>query len=645
MHKSELIEKDIHAYLKQHEGKDILSFLTCGSVDDGKSTLIGRLLHDSRMIYEDQMAAVSAASKKVGTQGNEPDLALLVDGLQAEREQGITIDVAYRYFSTERRKFIIADAPGHEQYTRNMVTGASNCDAAIILIDARPKHGMLPQTKRHSFIVSMLSIKHVVIAINKMDLVSYSRERFEEIRENYLEFAEHLGIDDLRFIPISALKGDNIVTLSDSMPWYRGGTLIHLLEDIHAGTHGHDSGFRFPVQYVNRPSSDFRGYAGTVASGEVRVGDRLVSLPSRRSSVVTGISTFDGSEDTARAFQSVTLTLSENLDTSRGDMLVSDEDIPKLQDSFDAMLVWMSDDPATAGRQYLFKINHRQVVGRITSIRHKVDIHTFEHLQTPSLGLNEIGQVNITLTHKVPMDAYRKNRSTGAFIVIDRINNQTLSAGMVLDHDTAIQDIWEAVPKSDRSTTYQSPVSPKERADLLGYSAASLLFVGLNGSGKTALAGELERRLFERRISTTLIDGQHLRLGLCRDLGFTSADRSENLRRGAEVARHITSGGGIALCCFVAPSDKDRQHFQKIVDDHPCLLIYLDAPVEVCQQRDPHKLYVAAHRGEIADFPGVSSEYEEPRTPDLRLPTDRLNIAECADRVIDLLKDRSIIPS
>lgn len=645
MHQSDLITKDIHAYLKQHENKDSLHFLTCGSVDDGKSTLIGRLLHDSKMIYEDQLAAVSAASKTMGTQGNELDLALLVDGLQAEREQGITIDVAYRYFSTTRRKFVIADTPGHEQYTRNMATGASNCDAAIILIDARPKHGILDQTKRHSFIITLLGIKHVIVAINKMDLVAYSQDRFEEIRSDYLDFAEHLNVHDLRFIPMSALKGDNIVALSDTMPWYQGGSLINLLENIHISTSDSDLGFRFPVQYVNRPSPNFRGYAGTVASGEVKPGDEIIALPSGQSSVIAEISTFDGPQEAARASLAVTLTLRDELDISRGDMLVLKNDIPKLEDQFDTMLVWMSDIPAVPGQQYLFKINHRQIVGKINSIRHKVDINTFEHLHSPSLELNEIGQVSISLTQKVPLDAYRQNRKTGGFIVIDRITNQTLGAGMILSNEATIRDVWETAPKTTRDITNHSALTPQQRANLLGHQAAILLFFGLNGSGKTVLALEVERRLFERQALSSLIDGQHLRLGMCRDLGFSAHERSENLRRGAELAKHIADSGALALCCFVAPSDNDRRYFQEIVSAHKSLMVYLNTPVETCRERDQHALYAAADRGEIADFPGVSSHYIAPESADLILATDRLSISDCADQVMDLLIKEGIIPA
>lgn len=647
IHQSSLIKTDIHAYLKQHEEKSILRFLTCGSVDDGKSTLIGRLLHDSKMIYKDQLVALAEASKTLGSQGGNLDLALLVDGLQAEREQGITIDVAYRYFSTEKRKFIIADTPGHEQYTRNMVTGASNCDAAVILIDARPGHGVLPQTKRHSFIAAMLNIKHVLVAINKMDAVGYSQNRFEDIKRTYLDFANHLSMNDLHFIPISALKGDNIVTASANMPWFQGGTLLYWLENIHVGSDRNHLDFRFPVQYVNRSSPEFRGYAGTIASGAIQVGDRVLALPSWKTSEITDILTFEGSQEQARTAEAVTLTLRDEIDISRGDVLVKHGNVPELKDRFDAMLVWMSDTPALPGQQYLFKMNNRQIVGAVTDIRHKVDINTFEHQRTRSLTLNEIAQVSITLTQPAVLDSYRQNRNTGRFIVIDRISNLTIGGGMVLSNDTRdTRDIWESEPKTTRRDTHHdSMVNAAERAVLLGHKAVTLVFSGLNGSGKTVIAARVERLLFDRGVLATIVDGQHMRLGLCRDLGFTEADRSENLRRGSELARHLNDSGVIALCCFVAPHEAPRQHARDTIGDDRFIMVYLDAPVEVCRQRDEHGLYEAAERGEIADFPGISSEYEPPEKADLILPTHELDVETCAAMVLSLLEKKEVIPA
>lgn len=646
-HQSSLIEKDIHAYLKQQEKKSILRVMTCGSVDDGKSTLIGRLLHDSKMIYEDQIAAVAQASKTAGTQGDDIDLALLVDGLQAEREQGITIDVAYRYFSTEKRKFIIADTPGHEQYTRNMVTGASNCEAAMILIDAREGHGVLPQTKRHSFLTALLDIKHVVIAINKMDAVGYSQVRFEEIKREYMDFASHLNIQDIHFVPISALKGDNIVIQSEHTPWYQGGTLMYLLENLHVGVDENRMSFRFPVQYVSRPNPNFRGYMGTVVAGEIRVGDSVLVLPSRQLSMLTNINTFAGDQERAFAGQAVTLQLEDDISVSRGDMLVRPEGLPELRDQFDAMLVWMVDEPSMPNQRYLFKINNQQVVGRLSDIRHKVDINQLDHLQASTLSLNEIAQVSIHLTRPVALDPYQKNHYTGSFIVIDRLSNLTVGAGMILSHDEkARQDVWVAEPKTNRRIIqHESRVSAEARAEHLSHQATSVVFIGLNGSGKTVLAIQVEKALFERKVLATLIDGQRLRLGLCRDIGFTTIERAENLRRGMEVARHITRAGVIALCCFVAPSEAARQNARDVVGADRFLLVHLDAPLEVCRARDLHGVYDAADKGEIADLPGVSADFEVPEAPDLYLPTHKISIEESVEKVLYLLEDRGIIPS
>lgn len=646
-HQSSLIEKDIYAYLKQQEAKSILRVMTCGSVDDGKSTLIGRLLHDSKMIYEDQMAAIAKASKTVGTQGDEVDLALLVDGLQAEREQGITIDVAYRYFSTEKRKFIIADTPGHEQYTRNMVTGASTCEAAMILIDARKGHGVLPQTKRHSFLTALLDIKHIIVAINKMDAVAYSQERFEEIKQEYLDFSGRLNIQDLHFMPISALKGDNIVTQSEHMPWYQGSTLMYLLENLHVSSTENHMNFRFPVQYVSRPDSNFRGYMGTVASGEIRVGDDVLVLPSRQSSTLANISTFEGNQEHAFAGQAVTLQLKDDVDVSRGDMLVKPENLPELRDQLDAMLVWMVDEPALPNQQYLFKINNQQIVGRLVDIRHKVDINQFDHLQASMLNLNEIAQVNIHLTRAIALDSYQQNHNTGSFIVIDRVSNLTVGAGMILAHDEkARQDVWAAEPKTTRRIIHhESYVDAKARAEHLGHQSASVVFVGLNGSGKTALATQVEQALFARNVMATLVDGQRLRLGLSRDIGFTTIERAENLRRGMEVARHINRAGVIALCCFVAPNEAARQNAKDVVGADRFLLVHLDAPLEVCRARDLHNVYNTADRGEIADFPGVNAPFDVPESPDLHLPTHEISIKEGVEKVLQLLEKKGIIPT
>ena len=641
-HASDLIAEDIDAYLAEHERKEILRFLTCGSVDDGKSTLIGRLLHDSRMIYEDQLAAIRRDSAKSGTQGDEVDLALLVDGLQAEREQGITIDVAYRYFSTTKRKFIIADCPGHEQYTRNMVTGASTCDAAIILIDAR--HGVLTQTRRHTYIASLLGIRHVIVAINKMDLVEWSEARFEEIKAEYLAFAGRLDIEDLHFIPMSALKGDNVVDKSEHMPWYAGSTLMYLLETVHVAADRNHGDFRFPVQWVNRPDSTFRGYSGSVASGVVRPGDEIMVLPSRATSRVERITTFDGDLDCADAPLAVTLTLEDEIDVSRGDVIVHRENLPALRTRFDANLVWMVDEALVPGREYIFKHTTRQVTGTVATIRHRVDVNTLEQQAAPSLGLNEIARCEIRLNQPVAVDRYEHNRETGAFIVIDRITNMTVGAGMVCDIGTEglRADAWDADPAETLEIS-SGAVGQAELEGRLGQRAVTLLFTGLTASGKTSVAQAVERKLFDAGHLATTVDGQQLRVGISRDLGFTAAERSENLRRGIEVARVVNQAGVIALCAFVAPHELPRRRAREVVGDDRFLEIFVDTPVELCRKRDSRGLYAAADRGDIPDFPGVTSEFEAPTNADLVLDTSTLGVDACAERVITLLRERGVI--
>ena len=641
-HASDLIAEDIDAYLAEHERKEILRFLTCGSVDDGKSTLIGRLLHDSRMIYEDQLAAIRRDSAKSGTQGDEVDLALLVDGLQAEREQGITIDVAYRYFSTTKRKFIIADCPGHEQYTRNMVTGASTCDAAIILIDAR--HGVLTQTRRHTYIASLLGIRHVIVAINKMDLVEWSEARFEEIKAEYLAFAGRLDIEDLHFIPMSALKGDNVVDKSEHMPWYAGSTLMYLLETVHVAADRNHGDFRFPVQWVNRPDSTFRGYSGSVASGVVRPGDEIMVLPSRATSRGERIATFDGDLDCADAPLAVTLTLEDEIDVSRGDVIVHRENLPALRTRFDANLVWMVDEALVPGREYIFKHTTRQVTGTVATIRHRVDVNTLEQQAAPSLGLNEIARCEIRLNQPVAVDRYEHNRETGAFIVIDRITNMTVGAGMVCDIGTEglRADAWDADPAETLEIS-SGAVGQAELEGRLGQRAVTLLFTGLTASGKTSVAQAVERKLFDAGHLATTVDGQQLRVGISRDLGFTAAERSENLRRGIEVARVVNQAGVIALCAFVAPHELPRRRAREVVGDDRFLEIFVDTPVELCRERDSRGLYAAADRGDIPDFPGVTSEFEAPTNADLVLDTSTLGVDACAERVITLLRERGVI--
>lgn len=639
-HQSELIATDIDAYLAQHERKELMRFITCGSVDDGKSTLIGRLLYDSKMIYEDQLAAIEKDSKIHGTTGGRFDPALLTDGLRAEREQGITIDVAYRYFSTAKRKFIIADTPGHEQYTRNMATGASTADLAIILIDAR--HGVMTQTRRHSFIVSLLGIKHVLVAINKMDLVDHSQEVYDRIRAEYKDFATRLDIPDLHFIPISALNGDNVVDRSAAMSWYDGPTLMAFLENVYIGSDRNFEDFRFPVQFVNRPHLDFRGFCGTIASGIIRRGEEVMSLPSRKTSRIKSIVTFDGELEEAFAPLSVTLTLEDEIDVSRGDMIVRPGNVPRVADRFDAMIVWMSEEPMVPGKQYVIKHTAKNVPGTITTLRYQVDVNTLHRREAPTLKLNEIGRCAVSLSAPVAYDGYKRNRATGAFIIIDRITNATVGAGMILDRGTDADrhDHWDEAPHAQTLSVETSTVSSEERQARFGQQPATLLLTGLTGAGKTTIAYALERRLFNEGRAVAVLDGQNLRRGISRDLGFTSDERSENLRRGAEVAKLMNEAGLLCIAAFVAPSEEVRQKAADVVGRERFLVVHLSAPVEVCRQRDTDGHYKLADTGDIAQFPGVTAEYEEPTSPDLLLPTDKLSVEQCVDRILELLSSR-----
>ncbi len=642
-HQSSLIATDIDAYLAQHERKELLRLLTCGSVDDGKSTLIGRLLYDSKMIYEDQLAAIKKDSARHGTTDLDFDPALLTDGLKAEREQGITIDVAYRYFSTAKRKFIIADTPGHEQFTRNMVTGASTCDLAIILIDAR--QGILTQTRRHSFIAALLGIKHIVVAVNKMDLVEFDQAVFERIQREYTDLAARLEIDDVRFIPMSALLGDNVVDPGSNMPWYRGSTLMHILENVHIASDRNLIDLRFPVQYVNRPNLDFRGYCGTVASGIVRRDDEVLVLPSRKRSRVRDIVTHEGSRDEAFAPQSVTLTLADEIDIARGDMLVHPGNMPRVESRFDAMIVWMTEEPLPVGKQYVIKHTTRTAFGVASAIRYRIDVNSLHRQPTDVLGLNEIGRCELTLNQPVAWDPYAKNRATGAFIVIDRITNVTVGAGMILDRSTADEreDHWDTEPASDRLRHEPSQVTVDERCARYKQQPATLLLTGLTGAGKTTLAHALERRLFDLGYSCAVLDGQRLRSGISRDLGFNPQERAENLRRGAEIARLLNDNGQICICAFVAPNDEARTRARDVIGAERFLLVHVDAPLEVCRERDPDGFYAAADAGELANIPGVSFPYEPPAEPALVLRTDERSVDECVDQLLTLLAERAIL--
>ena len=631
-HQSDLISTDINAYLAQHERKELLRLLTCGSVDDGKSTLIGRLLHDSKMIYEDQLAAIEADSVKSGTTGGNIDLALLVDGLQAEREQGITIDVAYRYFSTAKRKFIIADTPGHEQYTRNMATGASTCDLAIILIDAR--HGVQVQTRRHSFIASLLGIKHIIVAVNKMDLVDFSESVFNEIKADYLKFSEKLDPASFHFIPLSALTGDNVVNPSEHTPWYDGGALMPLLESIEIAGDKNYSDFRFPVQYVNRPNLNFRGYCGTVASGVIRKGDEVTVLPSNKTSRIKSIVTYDEELELAHVAMAVTLTLEDEIDVSRGDILAHPENVTASDTRFDATVVWMAETPLLPGKVFDFKLGSKTVSGSLNTIHSRIDVNTLEKHPAPGLESNEIGLTEINLDETVCFDSYKDNRATGSFIILDRLSNVTVGAGMI----DCVQQ-----PRRTRSESSNIIVTKEERAARYGQKPATIMFVGVSGSGKSTLAHGLERRLFDRGRVSTVLDGKTMRLGISKDLAHDAEGRAENLRRSAHIARFLNDSGVICCASFVAPNADSREHAIRVIGKDNCYIIYLNPPMEVCIQRDPSGLYAAAEGTESSNIPGLSFPYSVPEVVHLELDTAALSANECLEKVLLLMREKEII--
>ena len=631
-HQSDLISTDINAYLAQHERKELLRLLTCGSVDDGKSTLIGRLLHDSKMIYEDQLAAIEADSVKSGTTGGNIDLALLVDGLQAEREQGITIDVAYRYFSTAKRKFIIADTPGHEQYTRNMATGASTCDLAIILIDAR--HGVQVQTRRHSFIASLLGIKHIIVAVNKMDLVDFSERVFNEIKADYLKFSEKLDPASFHFIPLSALTGDNVVNPSEHTPWYDGGALMPLLESIEIAGDKNYYDFRFPVQYVNRPNLNFRGFCGTVASGVIRKGDEITVLPSNKTSRIKSIVTYDEELELAHAAMAVTLTLEDEIDVSRGDILAHPENVTASDTRFDATVVWMAETPLLPGKVFDFKLGSKTVSGSLNTIHSRIDVNTLEKHPAPGLESNEIGLTEINLDETVCFDSYKDNRATGSFIILDRLSNVTVGAGMI----DCVQQ-----PRRTRSESSNIIVTKEERAARYGQKPATIMFVGVSGSGKSTLAHGLERRLFDRGRVSTVLDGKTMRLGISKDLAHDAEGRAENLRRSAHIARFLNDSGVICCASFVAPNADSREHAIRVIGKDNCYIIYLNPPMEVCIQRDPSGLYAAAEGTESSNIPGLSFPYSVPEVVHLELDTAALSANECLEKVLRLMREKEII--
>ncbi len=625
---SDLIARDIDAYLTEQEHKSFLRFITCGSVDDGKSTLIGRLLYDSKSIFEDQLASLEDDSKKIGTQGGEIDFALLVDGLAAEREQGITIDVAYRFFATDKRKFIVADTPGHEQYTRNMATGASSADVAVILIDAR--RGVLTQTRRHSYIVNLLGIRHAVVAINKMDLVDYDQEVFQAIEKEFRAFAENLDFSSIRFIPMSALKGDNIMDGSDHMDWYDGPTLMAHLESIDVSHERAAQPFRLPVQWVNRPNLDFRGFSGTIAAGTIKPGDPVIALPSGKTSHVKSIVTYDGDRGQAMADQAVTLTLTDEIDISRGDVISEFDKRPEVTDQFQAKIIWMHDQPLLPGRPYLIKTTNKTVTGEVTELKYKVNVNSLEHEAGKTLALNEVGLCNINLDTPIVYEPYRDNAALGAFIMIDKITNVTVAAGMIdfgLRRATNVH--WQAVD-----------VNKDVRAEQKRQKPVVLWFTGLSASGKSTIANLVEKKLHARGKHTYLLDGDNVRHGLNRDLGFVDADRVENIRRVGEVAKLMVDAGLIVLTAFISPFRAERRMVRQMLEDHEFVEVFVDTPLEICEQRDPKGLYKKARSGEIKNFTGFDSPYEKPERADIHLHTGNMSAEDAADAVIAKIEEQ-----
>jgi len=623
-HVSELIGQDINAYLDHHQHKDLLRFITCGSVDDGKSTLIGRLLFDSKMIFEDQLKALEADSKRIGTQGQDIDFALLVDGLAAEREQGITIDVAYRFFSTDKRKFIVADTPGHEQYTRNMVTGASTADLAVVLLDARK--GVLTQTRRHTYLAKLMGIKNVVLAVNKMDMVDYSQQTFDAICKDFVSFAQLLGDLDVTPIPLSALRGDNITTPSQQMAWYVGTTLMEYLETTPIERDSPSNQlFRMPIQWVNRPHQDFRGLSGTVASGRINVGQRIRIQPSGQEVDVARIVTKDADLASAIAGQAITITLSQEVDASRGD-LMSDAQAPAtVADQFQAHVVWMAKEALMPGRNYWLKIGAHTVNASLTKIKYQININTLEHVSTNRLDINAIGVCNL-ITHKpIVFDNYVDNTQTGGFILIDRVSHLTVGAG-IIDHPLSraqnIQPQYFQITKALRSKiNNQHP--------------CVLWFTGLSGSGKSTIANALEVQLFERGYRTYVLDGDNVRHGLNKDLGFTQEDRIENIRRVAEVAKIMIDAGLITITTFISPYRADREMVRTLFAENEFFEVFVDTPINICEERDPKGLYKKARRGEIKNFTGIDSAYEPPLAPELHLHTDSQSVEDMAKQITD----------
>lgn len=625
-HHDDLIASDILGYLDAQENKSFLRFITCGSVDDGKSTLIGRLLYDSKLIYEDQLASIEKDSVKSGTQGDKIDLALLVDGLAAEREQGITIDVAYRFFSTDKRKFIVADTPGHEQYTRNMATGASTADVAILLIDSR--YGVQVQTRRHAYIASLLGIKHVVVAVNKMDINDFDQRIFADIETDFRDFAKDLGFEEIMCIPMSALDGDNVTVKSERAKWYKGPALLQYLEEVDVESDTMDTPFRLPVQWVNRPNLDFRGFAGTIASGTVSVGDEIITIPSGKRSTVKEIVTYGGNLETAREDQAVTLTLNDEIDISRGDIICAKEHPAEQSDQFQAHMLWMAEAELFPGRQYLLKTTNKTVPASVTNLKHKVNVNDLSQEAGKTLELNEVGVVTLSLGAPIAFDAYQDNRSTGAFILIDRQTNATVGVGM-LDYSLrrASNVVWQDLE-----------VDKAERASLKNQKPAVLWFTGLSGSGKSTIASLVEKKLYDIGRHTTVLDGDNVRHGLNKDLGFTDADRVENIRRVSETAKLMTQAGLISLVSFISPFRDERQIARSKLEAGEFIEIYVNTPLEVAEARDVKGLYAKARAGEIKNFTGIDSEYQAPRNAEIEINTVDMSAEQAAETIVEYLE-------
>ena len=625
-HISDLIATDIDSYLAIHEQKELLRFITCGSVDDGKSTLIGRMLYESHMLFDDHLAALEADSKKDGTQGGEIDFALLVDGLAAEREQGITIDVAYRFFSTDKRKYIVADTPGHEEYTRNMATGASTADVAIILVDA--SQGILTQTRRHSFIVSMVGVKRIVLAVNKLDLVNYSQEVFEEIVTQYRSFAgEALELEEITAVPISALKGDNIVGSSENTPWYDGPSIMEYLESVEVTAAAQSRPFRMPVQWVNRPDREFRGFAGLIGSGTVSPGDKIRVLPSGTESTIERIVTWEGDLELAGAGRSVTLTLSDEIDISRGDIITTTESPCSSADQFQTRILWMDESAMMPGREYLFKSSTQNASMTLGRLKHRIDVNTLDELPGKVLDMNEIGVCNISLSSRIAFDSYQQDPSMGGFIIVDRITNNTVGMGLI---DYALR-------RADNIHWQSMDVTKQSRGEQKGQQPRLVWFTGLSGSGKSSIANILEKKLQSIGRHTITLDGDNVRHGLNRDLGFTKADRVENIRRVGETSKLMVDAGLICIASFISPFEAERLMVRKLVDEGEFVEVFIDTPLAVCEERDIKGLYAKARTGEITNFTGISSPYESPENPEIRIDTTQVSAEEAADIILNYL--------